>query len=128
MDALSNALHTVEFSQGHDVIEHRSRSAFGSVSGRLSRTATPSATLIRKQSEGRPGKTIPKWAIPNGQPVSTISQAEGQTKCESGARSDGLLLASIQVVRRRDAAWGRRPADGHLTSVSKRNGNFLAST
>lgn len=49
-----NALNTsIEFSQRHDVIEHRSRSSFGSVSGRLNRTVTPSATLVGKASKAR---------------------------------------------------------------------------
>lgn len=115
-----NALHTsLEFSQRHDVIEHRSRSAFGSVSGRLNRTVPPSAALVEEQGEGQPGQTIP---------ASPVRQAEGQTECESGAMSGGLLVASVQVVRRRDAAW----ADGQRTDISprlgKRNGNLLART
>lgn len=49
-----NALNTsIEFSQRHDVIEHRSRSSFGSVSGRLNRTVTPSAILVGKASKAR---------------------------------------------------------------------------
>lgn len=83
-----NALHTsLEFSQRHDVIEHCSRSAFGSVSGRRNRTVTASVTLVKSKTKTRakPGgrQTGDGQSIRPGT-LLLLARQEATTESESG--------------------------------------------
>lgn len=114
-----NALNTsIEFSQRHDVIEHHSRSSFGSVSGRLNRTVAPLGHPHGegKQSEGRPGQTI-TWVGNPQRPAFKRGQAgtrpnrvriRGQVRWSFGGIRLGGETSGRRLGRRQTAS-GRTP-------------------
>lgn len=78
----------IQFSPRHDVIKHRSRIAFGSVSGRLNRTVTPSATLMESRARADLGRRY----LGRESPTASLSARSGRQKDNPSANQGSSQL------------------------------------
>lgn len=76
---------SVEFSPRHDVIEHRSRITFGSVSGRLDRTVTSSATLMESRARADLCRRYPCREPPTASPSARSGRQKAKPSANQGS-------------------------------------------